>query len=63
MYYDEPLEPTSPFYDLDNVLMSFHNCDCTDHSVSDSLEFFGQLLKEYTEGKELRNVVDIQEGY
>jgi len=63
VYYNEPLSPDSPFWEMDNVLMSFHNADKTDHYVADSLSLFKELLMDYIEGRELRNLVDVMEGY
>ena len=63
MFYEEPLPKESPLYELDNVLISSHTADTTEHSIRDSLMLFRSMLEEYIQGKPLRNLVDVQAGY
>ena len=62
-FRDEPLPPTSPFYDLANVIIT----PCTSWSsarvLDRSVELFADNLHRFAAGKPLRNSVDARAGY
>jgi phosphoglycerate dehydrogenase-like enzyme len=63
VFHDEPLPPSSPFYDLDNVLISPQSADWSpeaDHRVAAvALE----NVRRFSVREPLLNVVDKQAGY
>ena len=62
-FRDEPLPPTSPFYDLANVIIT----PCTSWSsarvLDRSVELFANNLHRFAAGEPLRNSVDARAGY
>jgi len=62
-FRDEPLPPTSPFYDLANVIIT----PCTSWSsarvLDRSVELFADNLHRFAAGEPLRNSVDARAGY
>jgi len=63
VFETEPLPEASPFWKLDNVLLSPH---CTDHTPTwqrESVEFFVENFRRFAHGKPLENVVDKEAGY
>jgi phosphoglycerate dehydrogenase-like enzyme len=63
VFYEEPLPPASPLYELENVLMSPHCADRTREFQVQSLQFFLQNMNNFIEGAPLQNVVDKAAGY
>ncbi|HTA44647.1 MAG TPA: D-2-hydroxyacid dehydrogenase [Bryobacteraceae bacterium] len=59
----EPLPADSPFWDLDNVLLSSHCADHVEGWVEDAVVFFVEQFEEWRRGEPLRNVVDKHAGY
>ena len=59
----EPLPADSPLWGLDNVFLSSHNADVTDHFQRDSLRLFVDNMARFVAGEELLNVVDKRSGY
>ena len=59
----EPLPPDSPFWSLDNVLLSAHCADHVDGWVESAVVFFLQQFERWRIGQPLRNVVDKRAGY
>ena len=63
VYKQEPLPSNSEFYDLQNVLLSFHSCDNTDEYFKQGLEVFTNNLDIYEQSGRLLTVVDKLKGY
>jgi phosphoglycerate dehydrogenase-like enzyme len=59
----EPLPPDSPFWDLDNVLLSAHSADHVDGWVEDAVVFFVEQFTRWRNGEPLKNVVNKHAGY
>lgn len=59
----EPLPKESPFWSLDNVLISPHNADQTFDFKHRSVRFFTENCKRFLNGEELLNRVDWKAGY
>jgi phosphoglycerate dehydrogenase-like enzyme len=62
-FRDEPLQPTSPFYDLDNVIVTPHTAWSSGRVVDRSVELFCDNLRHFAQGEPLLNVVDPAAGY
>lgn len=65
VFEEEPLPPDSPFWDMENVLLSPH---CTDRTrdpdwLDLSAQFFVENFGRFVAGKPLENVVDKKAGY
>lgn len=59
----EPLDPSSPFWDLPNVIVTPHNGATTARTAERGFQIFVENLRRYVSGDELRNVVDKAAGY
>ncbi len=59
----EPLPSDSPFWDLDNVLLSAHCADHVEGWVEDAVLFFVEQFSRWRRGEALKNVVDKHAGY
>lgn len=59
----EPLPADSPFWDLENVLLSSHCADHVDGWVEDAVIFFVEQFSRWRRGEPLKNVVDKEAGY
>ncbi|MFI0463038.1 D-2-hydroxyacid dehydrogenase [Saccharopolyspora sp. 5N102] len=59
----EPLPETSPLWEMPNVLVSPHMSGDTIGWVDELVDLFLENLRSYTDGTQLRNVVDKQRGY
>jgi phosphoglycerate dehydrogenase-like enzyme len=59
----EPLAPDSPFWSLDNVLISAHSADHVENWVEDAVEFFVEQFSRWRKGEPLKNVVNKHAGY
>ncbi len=63
VFTTEPLPPESPFYDLDNVILSPHSAGSRQGSRDEGISFFIQNLKRYLAGRPLINIVDLELQY
>ena len=62
-FREEPLPPTSPFYDLPNVIVTPHTSWSSGRVLDRSVELFCDNLRRYAAGEPLLNVVDPAAGY
>jgi len=62
-FTDEPLQPSSPFYDLPNVIVTPHTAWSSARVLDRSIDLFCDNLRRYRAGQPLRNVVDPTAGY
>jgi phosphoglycerate dehydrogenase-like enzyme len=63
VFETEPLPPGSPFWGLDNVLVSPHTADHTADAHLHAMQFFVENLRRFRAGESLGNVVDKTEQY
>jgi phosphoglycerate dehydrogenase-like enzyme len=59
----EPLPPTSPLYDLPNVILTPHTSWSSGRVMARSIEIFAGNLRRFSRGERLHNVVDPAAGY
>jgi phosphoglycerate dehydrogenase-like enzyme len=62
-FRDEPLQPSSPFYDLPNVIVTPHTSWSSARVLDRSVELFCDNLRKFAKGEPLLNVVDPNRGY
>jgi len=62
-FRDEPLPPTSPFYDLPNVIVTPHTSWSSARVLDRSVELFCDNLRRFAVGEPLLNIVDPRQGY
>jgi len=62
-FRDEPLPPTSPFYDLPNVIVTPHTAWSSGRVLDRSVDLFCDNLRRFAAGEPLLNVVDPAAGY
>lgn len=62
-FREEPLPPTSPLYDLPNVILTPHTSWSSTRVLDRSVDLFCDNLRRYAEGRPLLNVVDPTAGY
>ena len=62
-FRDEPLLASSPFYDLENVIVTPHTAWSSGRVLDRSVELFCDNLRRYAAGEPLLNVVDPAAGY
>jgi len=62
-FREEPLAPTSAFYDLPNVIVTPHTSWSSGRVLDRSVELFCDNLRRYAAGEPLLNVVDPTAGY
>jgi len=62
-FRDEPLAPSSPFYELSNVIVTPHTSWSSSRVLDRSVELFSDNLRRYAAGEPLLNVVDPAAGY
>jgi phosphoglycerate dehydrogenase-like enzyme len=62
-FREEPLPPSSPFYDLPNVIVTPHTSWSSGRVLDRSVELFCDNLRRYATGEPLLNVVDPTAGY
>ncbi len=62
-FREEPLPPTSEFYDLPNVIVTPHTSWSSGRVLDRSVELFCDNLRRYAAGEPLLNVVDPAAGY
>jgi phosphoglycerate dehydrogenase-like enzyme len=57
-FREEPLPPTSPFYDLSNAIVTPHTAWSSGRVLDRSVELFCDNLRRFATGEPLLNVVD-----
>ncbi len=62
-FAEEPLPPTSPFYDLPNVIVTPHTSWSSGRVLDRSVGLFCDNLRHFATGEPLLNVVDPEAGY
>lgn len=62
-FRDEPLPPSSPFYERSNVIVTPHTSWSSGRVLDRSIELFCANLRRYAGGQSLLNVVDPAAGY
>jgi phosphoglycerate dehydrogenase-like enzyme len=62
-FREEPLPPTSPLYDLPNVILTPHTSWSSTRVLDRSVDLFCENLRRYRAGQPLVNVVDPNAGY
>ena len=62
-FREEPLQPTSPFYDLPNAIITPHTSWSSGRVLDRSVELFCDNLRRFATGQPLVNVVDPAVGY
>jgi phosphoglycerate dehydrogenase-like enzyme len=60
---EEPLPPDSPLWETPNLAISPHSSASADRYLERVTELFYDNLERYVSGRELRNVVDLSQGY
>ena len=63
VFAEEPLDPSSPLWDMPNVIVSPHISGDTDTSERDVVDLFLDNLRRWLAGEPLRNVVDKRLGF
>ena len=63
VFDEEPLPADSPFWDLDNAIITCHTSGNSVHYLERSIEIFCDNLRRYRAGQPLRSVVDKRLGY
>jgi phosphoglycerate dehydrogenase-like enzyme len=62
-FREEPLPPTSPFYDLPNAIVTPHTAWSSGRVLDRSVELFCENLRRFARGEALVNTVDPGAGY
>jgi phosphoglycerate dehydrogenase-like enzyme len=62
-FTEEPLPPTSPYWELPNVIVTPHTAWSSGRVLDRSVELFCDNLRRFAAGEPLRNVVDPEAGY
>ena len=62
-FAEEPLPPTSPYWELPNVIVTPHTAWSSGRVLDRSVELFCDNLRRFAAGEPLRNVVDPEAGY
>ncbi len=62
-WWEEPLPADSPWWDLDNVIITPHHSNSSPRLRERTLELFAENLRRYWSGEPLLNVVDKKLGY
>ena len=63
VFETEPLPPESPFWTLENVIITPHCSSVYEGWERRSADMFGDNLKRYLDGEPLENIVDPARGY
>lgn len=63
VFAQEPLPPKSPFWRMENVIVTPHQAGGTPHYNKRAMALFADNLRRYLAGEPLINVVDKQLGY
>jgi phosphoglycerate dehydrogenase-like enzyme len=60
VFESEPLDPSSPLWDIPNVYISAHSSVSLDRYMDDVFDLFFDNLQRFIAGDDLRNVVDMK---
>ena len=63
VFAEEPLPEESPFWDLDNIILSPHSSGVYEGWDLNSFDMFIENLKRWQKGETLKNIVDPGRGY
>ena len=63
VFEEEPLPPTSPLWEMENVIITPHVAGLIPHYMREALGLFIENLRRYLGGEELLNVVNKARGY
>jgi phosphoglycerate dehydrogenase-like enzyme len=63
VFSQEPLEPSSPYWDLPNVIVTPHTSGAMQDYWTPLVALFADNLRRFEKGEPLRNVVDKVAGY
>jgi phosphoglycerate dehydrogenase-like enzyme len=63
VFSQEPLEPSSPYWDLPNVIVTPHTSGAMQDYWTPLVALFADNLRRFEKGEALRNVVDKVAGY
>jgi phosphoglycerate dehydrogenase-like enzyme len=63
VYDQEPLPEGHALWGLENVLLSPHCADNTATWLDEAMEFYVDNFGRYARGEELKNIVDMRQGY
>ncbi len=63
VFAEEPLPPSSPLWEMDNVIITAHYAGSTPHYVDRLMAIFLENLRRYQAGESLLNLIDKQAGY
>lgn len=63
VFEEEPLAPSSPLWELDNVAVTPHDSWRSPHTRARNLGLFLDNLRRYLSGRPLANLVDFRKGY
>jgi phosphoglycerate dehydrogenase-like enzyme len=63
VFSQEPLEPSSPYWDLPNVIVTPHTSGAMQDYWTPLVALFADNLHRFEKGEPLRNVVDKVAGY
>ena len=63
VFVEEPLPPSSPLWEMSNVLVSPHSASTSDRENARIAELFCDNLRRYLAGEQLRNVLNPQRMY
>jgi len=63
VFTEEPLEPSSPYWDLPNVIVTPHTSGAMRDYWTPLVALFADNLRRFEKGEPLRNVVDKVAGY
>ena len=63
VFSDEPLAPSSPYWDLPNVIVTPHTSGAMQDYWTPLVALFADNLRRFERGESLRNVVDKVAGY
>jgi phosphoglycerate dehydrogenase-like enzyme len=62
-FVEEPLPPTSPFWQLPNVVVTPHSTSQSPRMRERQIDLFVENLARFRDGRDLLNVVDPERGY
>jgi phosphoglycerate dehydrogenase-like enzyme len=63
VFSEEPLDPSSPYWDLPNVIVTPHTSGAMQDYWTPLVELFADNLRRFEKGEPLLNVVDKVAGY
>ena len=63
VFTHEPLDPSSPYWDLPNVLVTPHTSGAMEDYWTPLVSLFAENLRRFEAGRPMLNVVDKQAGY